>query len=141
MALPLLTPLAAQDLEVALQRTIQEEMATGNLQRAIQEYKRIASKAGGNRELAARALLHMAECYRKMGDAESQKVYEQIVREYADQKEAAPRREGVWPRRGFAGNGEQAGLERTRSRHLRHRFTGRPLHLARHLADGRFGAL
>jgi Tol biopolymer transport system component len=89
MALPLLTPMTAQDLEVALQRTIQEETATGNLQRAIQEYKRIASTARGNRELAARALLHMAECYRKMGDAESQKVYAQILREYPDQKEAA----------------------------------------------------
>lgn len=89
MALALVTPLAAQDLEVALQRTVQEETATGNLKAAIQEYKRIVSKAGRNRELAAKALLHLAECYRKMGDAESQKVYQQIVREYADQKEAA----------------------------------------------------
>src|ERR1043166_834079 len=31
----------------------------------------------------------MAECYQKMGDAESRKIYEQVVREYGDQKEAA----------------------------------------------------
>jgi hypothetical protein len=34
------------------------------------------------------ALVHMAECYQKMGDAESRKIFEQVVKEYADQKEA-----------------------------------------------------
>src|SRR5256885_14777371 len=30
----------------------------------------------------------MADCYQKLGDAESQKIYERIVREYVDQKDA-----------------------------------------------------
>ena len=31
----------------------------------------------------------MAECYQKLGDAEARKIYERVVREYSDQKEAA----------------------------------------------------
>ena len=35
------------------------------------------------------AMVHMAECYQKMGDAQGRKLYEQVLRDYADQKEAA----------------------------------------------------
>ena len=31
----------------------------------------------------------MAECYQKLGDKESQKLYERIARDFADQKDAA----------------------------------------------------
>ena len=87
MAVAFLAPAAAQDVEVALQRAIQKETVSGDLKAAIQEYKKIAANAGGNRAVAAKALVHMAECYQKMGDAEARKIYEQVVREYADQKE------------------------------------------------------
>jgi Tol biopolymer transport system component len=84
----LLSPLAAQDLDVQLQRTVQQETVTGDLKAAIQEYKKIAANARGNRAVAAKALVHMAECYQKMGDAEARKIYEQVVKEYGDQKDA-----------------------------------------------------
>ena len=84
----LLALLAGQDLEVALQRTIQQETVTGDLKAAIQEYGKIAANAGSNRAVAAKALVHMAECYQKIGDAEARKVYERVVREYGDQKDA-----------------------------------------------------
>ena len=42
----------------------------------------------GNRAVAAQALVRMAECYQKLGDSESRKIYEQIVRDYTDQKDA-----------------------------------------------------
>jgi Tol biopolymer transport system component len=61
----------------------------GDLRGAIEEYKKIVAGAGSNRTLAAQALVHMAECYQKLGDAESQKVYQRVVREYADQTEPA----------------------------------------------------
>ncbi|MBI3490413.1 MAG: tetratricopeptide repeat protein [Acidobacteria bacterium] len=61
----------------------------GDLQGAIEEYKKIVARAGANRTLAAQALFRMAECYQKLGDAESQKIYERIVREYADQRDPA----------------------------------------------------
>ena len=60
----------------------------GDLKGAIEEYKKIVAGAGTNRMLAAQALVRMAECYQRLGDAESRKIYERIVREFADQKEA-----------------------------------------------------
>jgi Tol biopolymer transport system component len=59
----------------------------GDLHGAIEEYKKIVASAGSNRRLGAQALVRMAECYQKLGDAESQKIYERIVREFSDQKE------------------------------------------------------
>jgi Tol biopolymer transport system component len=60
----------------------------GDLKGAIEEYQRAFAAAGGNRALAARALLRTAECREKLGDAEAQAIYERVVREFADQNEA-----------------------------------------------------
>jgi Tol biopolymer transport system component len=61
----------------------------GDLKGAIAEYTKIIAAAGSNRALAAEALVRMAECYQKLGDSESQKIYERLVRDYGDQKEPA----------------------------------------------------
>ena len=88
-AAALLAPLPAQNLDVEFQRAIQQETVAGDLKAAISEYKKIVVHAGSNRAIAAKALVHMADCYQKLGDSESRKIYEQIMREYSDQKEAA----------------------------------------------------
>ena len=82
---------AAQKPDAAdtlLQTAIKKEVVDGNLAGAIEGYKKALAAAKGNRVVAAMALVHMAECYRKTGDAEARKIYEQVVREYGDQKEA-----------------------------------------------------
>jgi Tol biopolymer transport system component len=80
----------ASGLDVELQRAIQQEMVTGDLRKVIAEYERIAARAAAsNRAIAARALLRVAESYRKLGDAKAAPVYDRIVREYADQADAA----------------------------------------------------
>jgi Tol biopolymer transport system component len=66
----------------------QKETLEGNLTGAIKEYGAILAKYKGDRGITAMALVRMAECYQKMGDSKSRKVYEQIVREYPDQKDA-----------------------------------------------------
>lgn len=38
-----------------------------------------------DRAVVATALVRMAECYQKLGDAESRKIYERVAREFADQ--------------------------------------------------------
>lgn len=82
----LATTLAAQSLEVQLQRAVQREIATGDSKAAIAEYRRIADRAArSDRVVAARALLRLAEAHQKMGDAEADKVYRQIVERYSDQ--------------------------------------------------------
>jgi Tol biopolymer transport system component len=61
----------------------------GDLTGAIEEYKKVVAAAGSNRVLAAQALLRMAECHQKLGDTAARAIYERLVRDYADQKDAA----------------------------------------------------
>lgn len=72
--------------EAALKAAMDKEVVQGDLKGAIEQYKKIAGS--NNRSVAAKALIRMAECYQKLGDAESRKIYEQVVKDYADQKEA-----------------------------------------------------
>jgi Tol biopolymer transport system component len=99
MVVALSMPLAArsaQSLEAQLQKAIQTETVTGDLKAAIEQYRRIVQTAGaGNRRIAAQALVRMADAHRKLGDAEASKIYERIIREYADQPEAAEARTGL----------------------------------------------
>jgi Tol biopolymer transport system component len=74
--------------EIDLQAAIRKETVDGDLNGAIKQYSPIVSKYKADRATTAMALVRMADCYRKMGDAESRKLYEQVVKQYADQKEA-----------------------------------------------------
>jgi Tol biopolymer transport system component len=69
------------------QKALVKERAEGDLQEAIDIYRRIVREFGADRALAAEALVHMGQCYEKLGDEEARKAYEQVVREYADQAE------------------------------------------------------
>ena len=73
---------------VLLQAAQAKETIQGDLKGAIELYKNAVKEAGASRALAATALIRMAECYQKLGDTESHKIYEQVVREYGDQKDA-----------------------------------------------------
>ena len=75
----------APQQDVDLQAAIRTETVDGDLRGAIEQYKKIA--AGSDRTMAVRALLRMAECYQKLGDAEARTIYERIVREFSDQTE------------------------------------------------------
>jgi hypothetical protein len=70
------------------QAALHTEMVDGDLRAAIEEYRAIAVRPGVAREVAATALVRMAECYHKLGSAESRPIYERVVREFAEQKEA-----------------------------------------------------
>jgi Tol biopolymer transport system component len=74
--------------EIDLQAAIRAETVNGDLQNAIKAYAAIVSKHKGDRATAATALVRMAECYQKLGDAQAQAIYERVVREYSDQKDA-----------------------------------------------------
>jgi Tol biopolymer transport system component len=76
----------AQDAERLFKVAMNTELVEGNLRAAIEQYRKVAESAP--RPLAARALLRMAESYQKLGDAEAQKIYERLTRDYADQREA-----------------------------------------------------
>src|SRR5688572_14764120 len=61
----------------------------GDLKGAIDDYRKAIAAAGGNRAIVAQALLRMAECHQKLGDAQAQTIYEQLLRDYSDQKDVA----------------------------------------------------
>jgi Tol biopolymer transport system component len=65
-----------------------KEVVDGDLKGAIQQYQTIADKYKSDRAVVAETLVRMAECYQRLGDTEAQKIYERLVREFGDQKEA-----------------------------------------------------
>jgi hypothetical protein len=67
------------------QGALHKENVDGDLKAAIEEYRKISTRPGVGRELAATSLVRMAECYRKLGDAQARQIYAQVVREFADQ--------------------------------------------------------
>src|SRR5580658_3732720 len=82
--------LAAQtgDMGVMLQRAIRLENVQGDLSGAIDLYKKVVAGAT-DRAIVAKALLGLGESYEKQGNAEAQKAYERLVKEYSDQAESA----------------------------------------------------
>src|SRR6266446_2076279 len=75
--------------EVLMQAAHEKQLVEGQLEQAIQLYKRIVQEHAGNRTVAAKALLEMGQCYEKLGNTEARKAYERLVRDYGDQSEAA----------------------------------------------------
>jgi Tol biopolymer transport system component len=85
-------PLQAQTSPaVALAAATTKEQVDGDLKTAIAEYQKIAADKSAPRDVRAKALLHLAGCYEKLGQ-QAQGVYQQIVRDFADQPAAAQAR-------------------------------------------------
>ena len=91
MSISLLTGAApaAENANELFQQALVKERTEGNLPEAIRLYHRIVDKYGANRKMAALALLQLADCQSKLGDTESRKSLERLVREFGDQKETA----------------------------------------------------
>jgi Tol biopolymer transport system component len=119
LALGLLAaPLAAlQDPEATLQAARHKQTVEGDLQQAIVLYQKVIDSRQASRAVVARALLEMGECYEKLGQAEAQRAYQRLLRDYSDQREMAadarrrlaalagdaPRSQGVTARRIWSG--------------------------------------
>ncbi len=88
----ILTALSAAALfaqaSVTLERAIRKETLEGDLKGAIALFEKALKEARNDRATAAKALVRLAECHQKMGDSRAKSYYEQIVREFSDQKEA-----------------------------------------------------
>jgi len=80
-----LTEPAQDRAEAALKAAMDKEMIEGDLRGAIEQFKKVAQSK--DRPVAARALIRLAECYQKLGDAQAKTTYERLVREFGDQKE------------------------------------------------------
>lgn len=71
------------------EKALYYEEAQGDLQKAIDLYKKVLDQFTENREIAAKAQLHIGLCYEKLGHKEAVKAYELVVQNFADQKEPA----------------------------------------------------
>ena len=74
--------------DVALQAAIRTETIEGNPKAAAEQYKAIIERYPGDRAIVALALVHLADCYRKLGDVAARDVYARVVRDYGDQGDA-----------------------------------------------------
>jgi hypothetical protein len=79
--------LAADSGAVVFQKAVTAERAAGNLEQAIQLYQRVATEFASDRALAAKALVAEARCYEKLGQDKAVNLYEQVARDYKDQRE------------------------------------------------------
>lgn len=80
-------PMAQSKADVALRAAIETETVKGDLRAAVEQYRKIAQTS--DRAVAATALVRMAECYRKLGDAQARRIFERVIRDYSDQKASA----------------------------------------------------
>ena len=77
----------SQSAEVLLGAALHQEEVEGNLEAAIETYKKLLAEFPGNRSLAAQAQFRIGVCYEKLGRREAQKAYEEVLARYADQPE------------------------------------------------------
>jgi len=92
LGLAMMVPAGAQprdDGRAALEAAKQKETLEGDLPAAIRHYQAVVDKyRRTDRAVAADALVAMASCYQKQGDAQAKKVLEMVVRDFAEQKGA-----------------------------------------------------
>ncbi|MEZ5398949.1 MAG: hypothetical protein R2729_04715 [Bryobacteraceae bacterium] len=79
--------LAFGQAEKMLEAARQKEVVDGDLKAAITQYEQLAR--GSNRAVAAKALVRLGQCYEKLGSTEARNAYERVVRDFAEQKDAA----------------------------------------------------
>ncbi|HKA02615.1 MAG TPA: tetratricopeptide repeat protein [Candidatus Solibacter sp.] len=77
---------ADRQLEAAIHR----EMVLGDLKGAIEDYRAIVDQSDAPRHIAAGALLHMGECYEKLGQRrQAHEAYSRVVREFESESSVA----------------------------------------------------
>jgi Tol biopolymer transport system component len=77
-----------QSAEQLYQSGIYKEEVEGQLEKAIEIYQTIVKQFPGNREIAAKAQLHIGMCYEKLGLKEAQNAFQKVVENYPEQAEA-----------------------------------------------------
>lgn len=76
----------AQTAEELLPKAIQLEEVRGELEEAIEIYQTIVDEHSDNRQIAAKAQLHIGMCYEKLGKQAAQKAYKKVIQEFSDQQ-------------------------------------------------------
>lgn len=115
------------------QKALVLERTEGNLSQAIKVYQQIVDKYSSDRKLAAKALMQMAQCYEKLGQAEARKTYELLVQNYADQSDLA-----ADARQRLASLGQQSSVPSPSGLSIRKVWTGSEAEMGNVSPDGKY---
>ena len=77
---------AQENAEQKLSAAIYEEEVNGNLEEALKQYQVIVNDYSNEREVAAKAQLHIGMCYEKHGKQQATEAYNKVIENYADQQ-------------------------------------------------------
>jgi len=75
--------------DVQLKAVTHKAEVEGDLKGAMDAYRKIIASNGKDRGVVAKAMLQLAQCHEKLGQAEARKLYEQIATNYRDQAAVA----------------------------------------------------
>lgn len=78
--------LSQQSTDQLFEKALYLEDATGDLQQAIEIYQQILKDNPENRNVGARALLHMGICFEKLGLKQARETYHDVIKKYPDQQ-------------------------------------------------------
>ncbi len=78
--------LSQQSAGELFEKALYTEEAQGDLRTAIGMYEDILKRFPNDREVAAKAQLHIGLCYEKLGLQEAPKAYQKVVDQYPEQK-------------------------------------------------------
>ena len=76
-----------ESAEEIFEKAFYYEDVQGDLQKAIALYEKILKQFPKNREIAAKAQLHIGFCYEKLGLTEAQKAYQKVLDDFPEQKD------------------------------------------------------
>ena len=77
----------AQNPQQLFQKGMIQEEGEGNLTEAIEINNSMVNDVNVDRELRAKALLHVGICYEKLGNQNARKAYQKLISEYSDQSD------------------------------------------------------
>src|SRR5690349_19695646 len=89
LGLVVATPVLAQKGSELFERALVKERSAGDYQGAIRLYQEILRKHTADRPLIAKTLIQLGQCYERQGNADARKLYDRVVREFADQRAMA----------------------------------------------------
>jgi Tol biopolymer transport system component/TolA-binding protein len=74
-----------------LSEAIYQEEVDGDLGQAVRSYQFIISNYPDQRNVAARAMLHLGVCYEKLGSEQARQTYQDVISRYSDQADEVVR--------------------------------------------------
>jgi len=77
---------AQQTSDQLFEKALYAEEMKGDLGEAVKIYRQVLKENPGNRQVSARALLHIGMCYEKLGSELASQAYQDVIGKYSDQE-------------------------------------------------------